>query len=318
MNRKIIDRIIKQTGAQDLVQLLVDKLSFGELQSLLLKVFELKTKKKRHKDVLSEYRTNRFSRPSDISPLMHRKFELAVFSLLPTGFETIDLSPLTPLGTTSVLTPVHQNNVISTVRNTEVAADTTNILALECAKRRGELLMNNKKNNYPVKLCSSQRVTRAQMYENRNFSAFFNIIALCTAGRDTGNDGFENTALEEHVMFYTRVIEELIEVNDVKRINIKFYNYGNCDNLTLIGNIKNKLKGRDKILFKTENDSSFGRNYYSRLRFNIGVVNSEDKEFDYIDGGFTDWTSDLLNSDKERLLTSAIGTDYLLRSIRTV
>jgi hypothetical protein len=48
----------------------------------------------------------------------------------------------------------------------------------------------------------------------------------------------------------------------------------------------------------------------------ISVVNKSNMEFDYIDGGFADWTSKLLNNKKERLLTSGIGTDFLLRTIK--
>ena len=48
----------------------------------------------------------------------------------------------------------------------------------------------------------------------------------------------------------------------------------------------------------------------------ISVINQNNQEFDYIDGGFTDWTSKLLSNKKERLLTSGIGTDFLLRTIK--
>ncbi|NQU86402.1 MAG: hypothetical protein HQ541_11630 [Mariniphaga sp.] len=166
MKQKIIDGIIKKTGIPDLIDVLVDRLSFSELQSLLLKIFELKTKKKSSNDILSEYQSNRFVKPSDINPVILRNLELKIFSLLPSDFELIELSPLTPIGTASVLTTTHQNNVISTIRNTEVAADTTNILALECAKRRKEWLTSK-----TVKLCSSQRLTRGQPFEDKNFSA---------------------------------------------------------------------------------------------------------------------------------------------------
>jgi hypothetical protein len=312
----IIEKILNKIKIPNLIELLVNRLSFGELQSLLLKTFELKISKKNCSEILTEFQSNRFVKLSDINPILHRNFELDIFSFLPDGFEIIDLSPLAPLGTSSVLATVHQNNVISTIRNVEVAADTTNILALECAKRRLELLNKNTKCTDTVKLCSSQRVTRGQPFKNKNFSAYFNIIALCTAGRDEGNDYFELVNLKEHIKFYINIIEQIIDRKEVKQINIKFYEYGEYDNTKLFENIRNMLINHDNIFFKTESNSEFGKNYYTRLRFMISVVDQNDQEYDYIDGGFTDWTCKILSNKKERLLTSGIGTDLIIRTIK--
>ncbi len=316
MTQKIVDRILQKIKIPDLIEILVEHLSFGEIQSLLLKFFETKTKEKGFNNLLLEYKSNRFVKPSDINPIIHRKLELKIFSQVPNDFELVDLSPLTPLGTSSILTTVHQNNVVSTIRNVEVAADTTNILALECATRRENLLKKDVKCTSKVKLCTSQRVTRGQFFENKSFSACFNLFALCTAGRDEGNDSFEIASLEEHITFYIRLIEYLIDKNEVKKIIIKFFDFGKQNNLKLIENIKNKLAHHELISYKTEENSEFGLNYYSRLRFMINIINQTDEEFNYIDGGFADWTSKLLNNKKERLLTSGIGTDFLLRTVK--
>ncbi len=316
MTRKITDTIIKKIKVHNLIELLVDHLSFGELQSLLMKIFELKTEKRHLKDILNEYHANRFTRPSDINPIEHRNLELGIFSMLPKDFEVIELSPLTPIGTSSVLTTIHQNNVVSTIRNVEVAADSTNILALECAKRRKELLKKNRKNADTIKLCSSQRVTRGQPFENKNFSAYFNVLSLCTAGKDEGNDRFEMINLEEHIIFYIKILGQIVIMDEVKRIKIKFFCYEGFDHIKLIENIRAKLVELGHICIETQENSEFGKNYYSRLRFMISVKNKNNEEFDYIDGGFTNWTSKLLNNKKERLLTSGIGTDLLLRTIK--
>jgi len=316
MTQSIIKRISNKIKIPGIVDILVKNLSFGELQSLLLKTFELKTKNKNTSNILKDYQTNRFVRPSDVNPVIHRNLELAIFSLLSHDFGLIDLSPLAPLGTSSILTTVHQNNVVSTIRNVEVAADTTNILALECAERRAKLLKKDPKCTNTVKLCSSQRITRGQPFENKNFSAFFNVIALCTAGRDEGNDYFELSSTEEHICFYISIIEQLVDRKEVKNTIIKFFNYGRYDNSGIIENIRLKLLNHEKISIKTEENSTFGKNYYTRLRFMINIVSKDNHEINYIDGGFTDWTSKLLNSNKERLLTSGIGTDLLLRTLK--
>jgi hypothetical protein len=316
MNSKIIGRITGKVGFPNLIDSIVHHISFGELQSLLLKIFELKIRKKEVNDILSEYQSNRFVKPSDINPVTHRKLELAVFSLLPEGFELLDLSPLTPLGTSSVITTVHQNNIISTIRNLEVAADTTNILALECALRRKDIYHKKPKDSGRVKFCASQRLTRGQPFEGKNFSAHFCIIAMCSAGKDEGNNRFEAESLEEHITFYINIIDQLIDKKEIKSIIIKLFEYNGSDNTDLFGIIESKFASRLDITIKIEKNSDFGKGYYLGLRFAIGVVDQNNNEYDYIDGGFTDWTARLLNNRKERLLTSGIGTDYMLRTIK--
>jgi len=317
MNHKILNRVIEKTKIPNLIELLADRISLGELHSLLLKIFELKIHKRKLSTILSEFQTSRFTKPSDINPITHRNLELKIFSLLPSHFEVIDLSPLTPLGTTSAMTTIHQNNVVSTIGNLEIASDTTNILALECAKRRRESLTTFSRDTDTIKLCSSQRVTRGQPFESQDFSAYFNVIALNSAGRDQGNETFEMQNLEEHIVFYLRLLEETVGKTEIQKVKVKFFNFAGFDNARIIEHLKTKISNRQNVSLIVENNSEFGKNYYKRLRFMISVINKNNQEFDYIDGGFTNWTQKLLNNDKERLLTSGIGTDFLLRTIKT-
>jgi hypothetical protein len=316
MKNKIIEGITKKVQIPNLIDLLVNHLTFSELQSLLLTTIELKVKTRSFSDILNDYQSSRFVKPSDINPIIRRNLDLNIFSLLPAGFELIDLSPLTPLGTSSILSTVHQNNVVSTIRNMEVAADTTNILALECALRRKVQFQKNRKTIEKIKLCSSQRVTRGQPFKGKYFSAHFCVIALCTAGKDEGNNKFEIESMNEHISFYLKILDQLVDKKEIKNIYIKFYEYGDYDNADLLKNIKSQIPSRKDIYIKTEKTSEFGKGYYLRLRFMISVINQSNQEFDYIDGGFVDWTGKLLNNKKERLLTSGIGTDYLLRTIK--
>jgi hypothetical protein len=316
MKDKIIKGITEKIKNPNLIETLVNELTFSELQSVLLKTMELKVRKRNPGDLLNDYQSNRFVNPSDINPVIHRKLELGIFSLLPENFEIIDLSGLTPLGTSSILTTVHQNNIVSTLRNTEVAADTTNILALECALRRKIQYQNGPKNIQKTKLCSGQRLMRAQSFEGEYFSAHFCVVALCTAGKDEGNSKFEIESLNEHIAFYINVFDQLIDEKEIKNICVKLFEYEEFDNTELNKKIENQIASRKNVLFRIDDKSKFGKGYYSRLRFAISVTNRKGREFDYVDGGFTDWTSKLLNNKKERLLTSGIGTDYLLRTIK--
>jgi hypothetical protein len=71
--------------------------------------------------------------------------------------------------------------------------------------------------------------------------------------------------------------------------------------------------GKDYELVIDKN-SDYGKNYYRRLRFMINITNAQNMSYDLVDGGFTDWTSALMKNNKERLMTSGIGTELLLKA----
>ena len=54
---------------------------------------------------------------------------VAAFDAVP-DYDAVDLAPVEPLGSTSVLGRIDQNNVLATARGTEVVADPTIALAL--------------------------------------------------------------------------------------------------------------------------------------------------------------------------------------------
>ena len=62
---------------------------------------------------------------------------------------------------------------------------------------------------------------------------------------------------------------------------------------------------------------SAGRNYYAGLCFAVYATDLTDHEHMLVDGGFTTWTQQLLSNQKERLLTSGIGTERLCTMFRT-
>ena len=139
MSDPIIQRILRQAQAPDLLDALVERLGASDLQSLLLEVYRRRAAKLSPGDVLRQYEGNRFVKPAQVSHQALLVFDQLAFSLLPAGFEVLALSPVAPLGTSSVVATVDQNVVLSTIRNTEVTADATGVLALEAAHRRRAL-----------------------------------------------------------------------------------------------------------------------------------------------------------------------------------
>lgn len=124
------------------------------------------------------------------------ELETRATEALPPGFERIELSPVCPLGTSSVLGGVSQDWVVTAGRGGEVVSDPTNVLALECALRR------RRDRKRQLRLCASHRTLRAQPVAPP-FSPHFRLVALCSAGRT----GDEEEFLEEQIGFFVRVLE---------------------------------------------------------------------------------------------------------------
>src|SRR5688572_14931079 len=109
-------------------------LAGSELQSLLLQVTRQRAARRSPREVLSQYRRDRFCAPA----VMDLRTSLALDARLleaARAFEAIELSPVAPLGACSTVALTDQNRVLSALRATEVVSDPTNVLALECALR---------------------------------------------------------------------------------------------------------------------------------------------------------------------------------------
>ena len=135
----LIARIEREAEVPNLLQVLATRLAPTDLQSLLLEVHSRLARAVTPRRLLEQYQKNRFVAPSLADPRMLAEVDRLAWRLLPEGYVPLELAPLCPLGTSSAVASVSQNKVVSTVRNTEVVADSTNVLALECAIRRRRL-----------------------------------------------------------------------------------------------------------------------------------------------------------------------------------
>ncbi len=183
---QIVERIERELGMAGLADLLATRLAPTDLQSLLLEVYRVRSGKRSPADILVSYESDRFARPSTVSPQRLLAWEQTAFSQLPPEFRALELSPVCPLGTSSAIAGVSQDWAVATARNTEVVSDSTNVLALECALRRRKLLRGNPKSTEPVHLAASHRLLRAQRFTGPNQVTHFSLFALCSAGRDPG------------------------------------------------------------------------------------------------------------------------------------
>lgn len=318
MNTKILNRIIEKSKLPELLDALVNRLSLSDLSSLLLEVYRQRTAAVSPKYLTDQYAQNRFVQPSPLDPKILLDFDRLAFSLLPNEFEAMQLSPVCPLGTSAIVAPVDQNNIITTIRNSEVCADSTNVLTLECAKRRKSIHCDGQGANAKIRLCASQRVIRGQMFDEPGAFPHFQLFSLVTAGRAEASFQFEIDALLEHIEFYIRLLADMKELELVAQkiqVNLTVMDKDQIEKIKL--NVMDKISA-DHPLVNVDFDQQRenGMNYYSSLCFQIFAHNISGQKFLLVDGGFTDWTQQLLNNRKERLLISAIGSERLLFCFR--
>jgi hypothetical protein len=319
MKTPIISRILREVNSTDLMEILVERLSPTDLQSVLLEVTRQRVSRYKPRDLLQRYATDRFVRPAQVNVQALLEFERLAYRLLPDGFEVIELSPLCPSGTNSTIATVDQNKVVTTIRNTEVAADSTNILALECALRRRQDTSNPQKTGQHIRLCTSQRVVRAQAYRDPTLLPHFRLISLVTAGHDLGSYRFECEALLEQIDYYLKLmITAQADCLPAIKLIVSLTALDESCQVILQELVHNPLINKySAVEFGIDQQRQSGRGYYQSAAFQIDALDQSGKKLNLIDGGFTDWTQKLLSNCKERLLISGLGTERYLSILST-
>jgi hypothetical protein len=275
VDERILRRIDRAAGVADLAGAL-QRLAPTDLQSLLLEVHRRRAAQLAPKDVLRQYEESRFVAPAGTAPARLLELERRALSLLPPGYEALELAPVAPLGTAAVLGGVSQDWAVATSRNTEVVSDSTNVLALEAASRR------RRDRSAPVKLAASHRLLRGQDYGGAA-AQHFRLLGLVAAGRGG--------------VFAVDSAVELLTYFDALVPGVRVA-------LTPLGS---ELAGAVRERFPAaELDASrqSGRAYYVDLCFKLHAG-----EVEVGDGGFTTWTQTLLGDRKERLLIAGLGSE---------
>ena len=265
-------RIERATGVPDLAEVLAERLAPSDLTALLLDVARRRAARLEPADVLRRYERDRFVRPAEGDT---SETERVALSLVPDDFERVDLSPLAPLGSGSVLAGVSQDWAVATARGTEAVADVTNVLALEAALAR-------RKWRDETKLYACERVVRPQASDNPARLAHVRLLGLCTAGRGEAWQDWERRNATEHLAFYWKVLADL----GVTGAEIR-------------------LGGGLELEVAATSDPQ-ERPYYAGGWFSVDVDGAN-----VADGGFVDWTQKLLSDRKERCLISGVGIERL-------
>ena len=184
MKDEAIKHIISRCNLNEIVDILSDKLSGSELNSLLLEVFDRRTTKETPSSLLSKYSKNKLAKPAQLDFLEFKEEELECCKIIANNnYELIELSPVTQLGTSSVMATVNQKKVLTALRNTEVQSDPTNAIALHYASLKKSNELSEKTYNFG----NVSRVIRTQVFSNPNFTPHFPLLCLISCGMDTGS-----------------------------------------------------------------------------------------------------------------------------------
>ena len=309
---RIINRIERDTGVPHLADILSERLAPTDLQSLLLEVYARRAKRRDPKALLDDHVSNRFAQPSASNPGRLLEWDRVAFSKLPKVFRPVELSPVCPLGAASVLSPVSQDWIVSTIRNTEAVADSTNVLALECAVRRREQKNFSTGHADPVHLATSHRLLRGQKISlGPSVRQHFRLFSLCSAGRDPGNLRFEIETARLHVGFFLTALKKFLGSKIPLRITVSDFG-SKVPRSTVQSGVVDKLQSSHKgVKMGFDQDRKQGRGYYAELCFKIFVTSPSGKEQELVDGGDVNWTQKLLNNAKERLIISGCGSERL-------
>ncbi|GIG00476.1 hypothetical protein Cci01nite_55690 [Catellatospora citrea] len=314
MEDRLLRRVTRAAGVSDLVSVLAERLTPTDLQSLMLAVYAARAGRVAPAELLASYERNRFAGPSPADPRVLAVFDAAAFALLgELGYAGIELSPLSPLGTVAAVTDVSQHKVLTTSRNSEVLADSTNVLALESAARRRDLLRRDPRSRDRVRLCASHRLVRGQFFDRPGTLPHFRLLALTTAGRDEGSFRFETAALTEQLDAHLRLLAEgrrqglLID-----RVRVSVTDLSQGVRRDALASVLDLLAARHPaVALGFDDEREQGRGYYRDACFFVHATTAGGDELLITDGGFTDWTAQLLSNAKERLLISGAGTERL-------
>jgi hypothetical protein len=304
---KAIQRVLDQSGNPDLLEIWNNELSLSDINSFLLEFFRLQTKGASSAKLLQKYAKNRFVHPAAVNPIALKQLEIVILQIAESASYTpLQLSPIAPLGSCSIVATADQNKIISALRGTEVVADATNLLALHIC----DLLKSNKVANSKdsLKFSTTHRHVRTQPLNHPGLLPHFHLFCMVASGKDQGSYLFEKTTLQEHLTIYQTVFKALFNTEIQVRLSQR---NGYPDGAGFLNRIRDHLQSTLPKIIVTENSVKTDNLYYKGLQFTI-FVNINGANLNIGDGGFVDWPQKLLNNRKQRMMISAIGLDRLL------
>ncbi len=271
-------------------------LTGSELGSLLLEVFRTRARERTPADVLAQYLRDRFVTPA---PVDQREIVAVDGHLLAAaaGFDAVELSPVTPLATSSAMGPTDQHKVLSALRATEVVSDPTNVFALECAARM------RRGTPPPYHFVTSQRVIRAQPVPKQpGFAQHFRIFVLASGGLEHKDHAFTVDTLVHHIRTLGAALDRLEEHGyafGARRVDV----LATAERAPLADRIAGAVGGERKLLEHP---------YYSGgIRYMLWVTAPDGRAIPLGDGGTFDWLAKLAANRRAVFVGSGLGAQLV-------
>jgi hypothetical protein len=336
MDNPVIRRVCREVGVPDLLERLSGRVSSSDLQALLLELARTRAAGRKPTELMAQYERDRTVRAAGTNGRALGRLVVAAFDAVP-DYEAVELAPVEPVGLNSVLAGIDQNNVLATVRATEVVADPTVALALQAAWRRRHGLD-------VVRMCAAHRVLRQQAFDPPALQ-HFHIFALVTGARSQSDHRSEVDAMREHVhahLAITAAARELgaaveqtfVRISDTAvhaaatRAGVAVKADASSprdaiprDMARRLGRRMRRLEAAVEALtpivevfdsrLLVDLTRTDGVRYYDGLQLRIDAT-WRGTEHEVADGGSVDWAARLLSDRRERLFTSGMGLERLL------
>jgi hypothetical protein len=278
---------------------LTDGLPASRLWSLLLDVAEARAVRRRPAELMEQWDRDRFVQPGIVDQRTFVDIDGHLLTAA-SAFESIELSPVAPLGVCAIMGHASQHKVLSALRGTELVADPTNVMALECARRL------HRDPAAIVRLATSHRCVRAQpVPKRRGLSANFRIFCLASAGVERQNHAFLVDAMAEQITVMLDTLDRLEKHGFAfpeRRITL----LSTEDRIALGDRIVAALGGAAVARAVLEQP------YYNQgLRFQIAARSNEGTEIPLIDGGGFDWVAKLTSNRRAVYVASGLGSQLV-------
>jgi len=198
----IVQGALQRWKGTSITEFLMGTMKLSDTQWLLSHLFESIVGRLNVSNVLSQRMSSKFTLPCEEGQQAFHHFDGIAMELLPKNTVLVELSPLAPIGTNSILARIRQGNVLPTTRMVELVGDIATALSIECAVRHRSAKQSL------VQVASSHRVVRVQDFSAiPGFRQHFRMFGLCTSW-DKDLVSIQEI-LFEHASFYLRLLDQL-------------------------------------------------------------------------------------------------------------
>jgi hypothetical protein len=276
---------------------LTRELPASRLWSLLLEVAEARAIGRRPAELVEQWDRDRFVQPAIVDQRSLVEVDGHLLGAA-SAFESIELSPVAPLGACTIMGHASQNKVLSALRGTEVVSDPTNVMALECARRL------RRDPATVVRLATSHRCVRAQPIR-RGLAANFRIFCLASAGLERQNHAFVVDAMAEHIKVMLHALDRLEQ-----------HGFAFPERRITLLTTEDRAALGDRIVAMLEGTvverALLEHPYYNKgFRFQISARSHEGMETPLIDGGAFDWVAKLASNRRAVYVASGLGSQLV-------